>query len=302
MDRISKHAGSWYAGSAQGLKEQIEKLFSSKWGVGESPANIKTAETKLANILGVVSPHAGYIYSGPIASHGYANVYKEFDHLDTVIILGPNHSGIGSPISFYPGGKWHNPFGEVKIDKEAIEFAQSYDFGSIQDRIGFEKYAHSQEHSIDIQLPFLQYRYGNNFQIVPICLMDQSYPTTVKYLANFIKDYIQEQLSKEILVIASSDLSHESNYDLVIKNDKKMLELLESCKLEAANSFRKQVQMTMCGYGPVFTLIQTAIDFGSPKITVLKYANSSDIVGGRSSGSYTVGYSSVLVQCKKGMN
>jgi AmmeMemoRadiSam system protein B len=297
MDRHSRHAGSWYAGTHDSLTEQIHNLFRSKWGYGKDPLEFPEDRTLNEDIFGIVSPHAGYVYSGPIASHGYAEVYKEFEILDTVIILGPNHSGIGAPISFYPEGKWHNPLGSVSIDTDLSEFAQSYDFGDIQNRVGFESAAHISEHSIDIQLPFLQYLYQkHSFNFMPICLWDQSFSPTVKSLSTFLKNYIESNKEKKILVVASSDFSHEHNYDLVVKNDKTMLSHLEKGDLEAAEKFRRNVSMTMCGYGPVFTLINTAKKLGKSSVKVLKYANSGDIQPG---GGYTVGYASISVKVEK---
>jgi AmmeMemoRadiSam system protein B len=294
MDRHSRHAGSWYAGTQESLQNQIHDLFLSEWGYGKDPLKAPEERTFNQDILGIVSPHAGYVYSGPIASHGYAEVYKNFEYLDTVVVLGPNHSGVGAAVSFYPEGKWHNPLGAVEIDTNLIDFAQSYDFGDIQNRVGFESSAHLSEHSIDIQLPFLQYLYEKNpFKFVPICLWDQSYSPTIKGLAKFLQAYIKAHSEKKNLIIASSDFSHEYNYDLAVKNDKTMLSHLEKPDLSKAEEFRKEVSMTMCGYGPVFALIKTAELLGTPSVNVLKYANSSDI---RSGGGYTVGYASITVK------
>jgi len=293
-DRHSRHAGSWYAGTRESLQKQIHNLFLSEWGYGKDPLELELELEFPKRLLGIVSPHAGYVYSGPIASHGFAEVYKNFKSLDTVVILGPNHSGVGAAVSFYPEGKWHNPLGAVSIDTDLIDFAQSYDFGDIQNRIGFESSAHLSEHSIDIQLPFLQYLYQKeHFKFVPICLGDQSLSPTVKGLANFLQDYIRAHSGKKILIVASSDFSHEYNYDLAVKNDKTMLSHLEKADLDKAEEFRKEVSMTMCGYGPVFTLIKTAELLGTPSVKVLKYANSSDI---RAGGGYTVGYASITVK------
>ena len=181
----------------------------------------------------------------------------------------------------------------MRIDTEFVEYAKSFDFGSLQERIGFERLAHVNEHSIDIQLPFLQYLYKNDFQIVPICLGDQSFEPTVSTLSTFLSDYIKSHSEKRILIVASSDFSHENNYNLVVENDKTMLSYLESMNLEKAEKFRQRIRMTMCGYAPIFTLIQTAKNLGSPSVQVLKYANSTDI---RPGGNYTVGYASILVR------
>ncbi|MHA1941315.1 MAG: AmmeMemoRadiSam system protein B [Candidatus Hodarchaeales archaeon] len=293
MKRISQHAGSWYAGSESTLKAQLHDLFTNKrFGYGKDPLESPKDRSSNPNLIGIVSPHAGYVYSGSIASHGYAEAFNSIQDLDIVIILGPNHRGVGAPISFYPEGSWVNPLGSIRIDNEGIDFAKSYDFGSIKNKIGFEPSAHVSEHSIDIQLPFLQYLFPD-FQIMPICLGDQSYDPVAKLLAKFLKDFIQNFTEKRILIVASSDFSHENNSSLVVDNDKQMLSYLERAALEEAEQFRRSIGMTMCGYGPVFALIHTAELLGNPVVKTLKYANSSDIKPG---GGYTVGYASIVVQ------
>ena len=294
MDRHSRHAGSWYEGKQSSLQQQIHNLFTDKkWGYGFDPIQDDFERSADPNLLGIVSPHAGYVYSGPIASHGFAEVFKRLERIDTVILLGPNHQGLGSPISFYPDGKWHNPLGAVEIDTEFIDYSKTYDFGPLEKYVGFEPNAHSSEHSIDLQLPFLQYLYDDQFLIAPISLGDQSYSPTVSILSTFLSEYIKSHPKKRLLIVASSDFSHEHNYDLAVKNDKTMLSYLEKVELEEADQFRRDIRMTMCGYGPVFTLINTAKLLGNPSVEILKYANSSDI---RPGGSYTVGYASILVR------
>ncbi len=294
MDRQSRHAGSWYEGTEKSLTQQINNLFCDKqWGYGKDPLENMDDRIIDSNLIGIVSPHAGYVYSGPIASHGFAEVFKRIEKIDTVIILGPNHQGLGVPISFYPGGHWSNPLGSVKVDTEFVDYARTYDFEPIQERIGFERIAHVNEHSIDIQLPFLQYLYKNDFEIAPISLGDQSFNPVVSTLSTFLSDYITSHSEKRILIVSSSDFSHEHNYELVVKNDKTMLSYLESMNLKEAEQFRQRIRMTMCGYAPVFTLIQTAKNLGTPSVEILKYANSTDIHPG---GGYTVGYASILVR------
>ncbi len=295
MDRYSQHAGSWYEGKRELLQNQIHKLFLNKWGYGKDPLEHPEDRKYEEHVLGIISPHAGYMYSGPIASHGYAAIFNEFESLDTVIILGPNHSGRGPEISIFPEGKWHNPLGTVKIDEEVTDFAKTYDFGDIQDMIGFETSAHQSEHSIDIQLPFLQYLYDKKpFEVVPICLLNQSLNYVVKGLSKFFQNYIEGHKEKKILIVASSDFSHEYNYNIVVNNDKGMIKRLVKADLEEAEEFRQKAQVTMCGYGPVFTLIQTAKRMGKADVNLLKYANSTDIYP--PGGGYTVGYASIAVK------
>ena len=294
MDRESRHAGSWYEGTEKTLTQQVHNLFLDKqWGYGEDPLEQSEGRDLDPNLLGIVSPHAGYVYSGSIASHGFAEVFKRIKKIDTIVILGPNHQGLGAPISIFPDGHWRNPLGSVRIDTKFVEYAKAYDFGPIQKQIGFERLAHVNEHSIDIQLPFLQYLYKDEFEIVPICLGNQSFEPIVSTLSTFLSDYIKSHPERRTLIVASSDFSHEHNYDLVVKNDKAMLSYLESMNLTEAEQFRQRKKMTMCGYAPIFTLIQTAKNLGNPSVQILKYANSTDI---RPGGNYTVGYASILVR------
>ena len=296
MDRKCSEAGSWYAGTASSLKQQIRDSFLNEWGYGKDPLKHPQERASDPNFLGIVSPHAGYVYSGSIASHGFAEVFKRVESIDTVVLLGPNHRGQGAPISFYPAGKWHTPLGSVSVNEDLMAYAKNYDFGVGGDRIGFEESAHSYEHSISIQLPFLQYLYNNDFQIVPICMGDQSYHLAVPMLSKFLEDYIRSHSNERILIIASSDFSHENNYDTSVNNDKKILSYIENMELDEAEDFRRKKPVTMCGYGPVFTLLKTAQKLGKPIVDIRKYATNIDTNPDRSGSGYTVGYASILVR------
>ncbi len=295
MDRRSSEAGSWYAGSTSSLRQQIKDSFLNDWGYGKDPLEHPQERSFDPNFLGVVSPHAGYVYSGSIASHGYGEVFKRVKSIDTVIFLGPNHRGHGAPISFYPAGQWHTPLGSVSVNEEFMNYAKDYDFGKGKNRIGFEESAHTYEHSIGIQLPFLQYLYDNQFQIAPICMGDQSYQLVVPMLSKFLEVYIKSHTDERILIVASSDFSHEDNYNVTVSNDKKMLLFLEKMELDEAENYRRKKQVTLCGYGPVFTLLKTAQKLGKPIVDIRKYGTNIDTNPDRSGGGYTVGYASILV-------
>ncbi len=296
LDRRCSEAGSRYAGNASSLKQQIQDSFLNEWGYGKDPLEHPRERSFDPNFLGIVSPHAGYVYSGSIASHGYAEVFKRVESLDTVILLGPNHRGQGPPISFYPAGQWHTPLGSLSINEDFMAFTKNYDFVEGGSRIGFEESAHSYEHSIGIQLPFLQYLYDNKFQIAPICMGDQSYHLAVPMLSTFLEDYIRSHSNERILIVASSDFSHENNYDISVNNDKKMLSFLENMELDEAEDYRQKKPVTMCGYGPVFTLLKTAQKLGKPAVDIRKYGTNIDTNPDRSGGGYTVGYASILVR------
>ncbi|MDH5402354.1 MAG: AmmeMemoRadiSam system protein B [Candidatus Heimdallarchaeota archaeon] len=283
--RKSPIAGSWYKGTNTELTEQIQELFqNSVHGIQDDPFN-SLKNTKIDDLLGIIVPHAGYMYSGSVATHGYHTLFKSIPHVDTVIVIGPNHRGVRTDISMYPEGKWVFPNGSVDIDHELVRFAKAYEFSDIH--VDFDPISQSQEHSIDIQIPFLLYLFNQKFNIFPICLGSQSNQTT-DALSKFLFDLIQTKKSKKIVIVASSDLSHEYNYDILIQNDTNFLELLLLGDVTSLEKFRLDHHMTSCGYGAIFTLIKLANSYTQPSIKLLKYANSSQITG--KSGGYTVGY------------
>ncbi len=294
MIRSSPIAGSWYPADPEDLKETIRDLFLDEtFGPGFDPKD--QIEKCKKQLVGIAVPHAGYFFSGPIAAHSYAHLYSHMKEIDTAIILGPNHQFGYPPISIFPEGSWELPFGNVEIDTEFVEFAERYENTSFHQVTQFEGESQKYEHSIEIQVPFLQYLYGPKFRILPICYGNQDFHQTGKIISQFLFDLISNFDERKIAVIASSDLSHDPDIKLLETNDQKMLELLEQDKLEDAIEFRELVGMTMCGYGPVFTLADLTRKFGNPKNKILKYAHSS-VIRPRHKGPYTVGYPSIAFE------
>lgn len=293
MYRISPISGSWYEGSKESLENQIRFLFlDDQFGPGKDP--LEKPDLGLIDgekLLGVISPHAGYMYSGRIAACGFKLLYENCPEVDTLIVLGPNHRGVGPPVSIYPEGEWGFPMGDIEIDKEILNYIAEFNFGDHKQSVQIEETAHVSEHSIDIQFPILQYLYENKFKIITICMADQSLPIARK-IAELLHNIILHFPNKTIKIIASSDLSHEYDQDKLYYNDQKMIETFIEGDPDNSNSLRRFLNMTMCGYGPVFTLMSLANIMGTPKIDLVKYANSADILPG---GNYTVGYSSLTV-------
>jgi len=152
-------AGSFYSGTAESLKKQIEECFQHKLGPGKNP----TVQKGPRNIVGLVCPHAGYMYSGPVAAHSYYNLAID-GKPDTVVIFGPNHTGEGSGLAVVKEGAWRTPLGDVQIDE-----AVAHEILRKSKIIDVDDSAHAHEHSIEVQLPFLQYLYNAAFKFVPIC-------------------------------------------------------------------------------------------------------------------------------------
>ena len=272
--RKSPIAGTWYPGVKEELMQLISSLFiNSKFGPGRIPDKLETNTNKVTAIV----PHAGLRYSGYTAAHAFLNVAESMNNPDTVIILGPNHRGIGADFATSEEN-WETPFGILEIDKEILEYTE----GTI---INVDESAHTQEHSIEIQLPFLQYIYGNEINIFPICIKDQH---RYEELTELLREILRNFENKNIIILASSDLSHEYNYDTLMNHDQKMIDLIVSGDFREAAKFRKEVKMTMCGYGPVFTLM------GISTFKFLGYSNSSMIMANFEENSYRVGYSAFI--------
>ena len=155
-------AGAFYPDNPENLKVAIEDSFLSPFGVGKIPEDIKKFDGKDYPI-NIMAPHAGYIYSAPIASHSYYKI-AEYGIPDVFIILSPNHTGFGSEISVFNKGEWKTPFGLVEVDNEFAE-----EIISDSEIASADFSAHVSEHAIEVQLPFLQYL-SNNFKIVPIVI------------------------------------------------------------------------------------------------------------------------------------
>ena len=282
MVRKSPISGSWYAGTKESLVNQIEGLYKdSKFGKGELPT---TSDEN--RVVGVISPHAGFIYSGYTATHSYHYLLSHLPKIDIAIILGPNHTGMGSEISL-SREDWVTPLGDLQIDIDLITFAEKYNFDKLQAK--FDELAHRQEHSIEIQLPFIQHLYSN-LSFFPICISSQQ---EYKAIARFLFDIIKKFSDKKIAIICSSDLSHEYNYELLLENDKKMIELISQGDSNTADKFRRDNKMTMCGYGPIFALLELRkLMEGKNPIEFLSYSNSAMITNNFDPNQYRVAYSS----------
>ena len=271
-------AGQFYEGNADQLKKQIEWCFLHLLGPGEIPAG---EPTNMRTIIAAQVPHAGYVYSGPAAAHVYFAIYHD-GKPETFIILGPNHTGLGLPVAVYTKGAWKTPLGSVEIDEEfAIEISKKE--GLSEDRL-----AHTGEHSIEVQLPFLQYLYGSDFKIVPITMMDQTYETAIKVAEAIIN--VKEEIGRDIIILASSDMSHYEPHDNAARKDNEALKYIEEMNIEEFYNYVLRTNLSMCGYGPVMVAMHVAKHYGSTGL-VLKYYTSGDITGEK---NWVVGYAAVL--------
>ncbi len=286
MVRRPAVAGAFYPGSKSSLLPYISNLFLSDRGPGAEPSVSEAGERRL---LGIISPHAGYIYSGEIAAHGYYYLAK--DGLpDTVILIGPNHTGLGGAISVYPSGSWETPLGSVKVDVDFVERLKE-----TESFLSFDVDAHIYEHSIEVQIPFLQYIYGKvgkSFRIVPIVMMYQTVEG-VKILGEALYKLFSEADLSRFLVVASTDFSHYVPAEKASEIDFKAIEKILALDPEGLISSVYRWNITMCGYGPVATLLYLAKKLGGYGARLLKYGHSGEVTKDDDS---VVAYASIIVE------
>jgi len=271
-------AGYFYPSDKEKLLEAIEWSFTHELGPGTLP---KGEPANDRNILAAQVPHAGYIYSGPAAAHVYLALYYD-GRPDTIVIMGPNHHGVGPRVSVYSGDAWETPLGLVEVDKEYIKEL------SKNDPFTLDTQAHAAEHSIEVQLPFLQYIYGNGIKIVPITIWDQSLDSAQE-ISDILFD-VSLELGKDVIFLASSDMSHYDTHERTVEKDREAIVAIESLDEKGLYKVIYEKDITMCGYGPVITAILLTKKVNGRAFT-LKYYTSGDITGDKSA---VVGYASII--------
>ena len=268
-------SGMFYGGTAKELERQIEWCYKHELGPGAIP---RVNSKGLREIVAIVAPHAGYYYSGPVAAHAYKELADD-GIFDTAVILGPNHTGYGHPVSLWEGVSWSTPFGEVEINKELAQRL-------LGDVIKVDETAHIHEHSIEVQLPWLQYLY-KTVKIIPISMLAQDIET-----ARAVGKAVS-QAGDNLIIIASSDFTHYEPYSVAMEKDASVIEAIVTLDEEELYERCENLNCTMCGYGPVGSAIVAAKEMKAKKAGLLKYATSGD-----TSGDYSqvVGYSSIVIK------
>lgn len=276
-------AGSWYKGNEPDLLDEILSNYKHPVGPGALP-DLKDEQ----KLLGIVAPHAGFACSAPIQAHAYKKLAQHYKTIDTVIILGPNHRGQGPPISIYPDGIWKTPLGDVPIDdalaNKLLNLAKT---SEIKSQIDFDRSAHQQEHSIEIQLPFLQQLY-ENFKILPISLMNQD-KASMKALASLLNQLI-EKSEKRIIFVCSTDLTHYDPYETTNDKDLKLIEKIKTLDIDSTAQTIKKENITACGPGGFYILMHLAKKRGYENVVLLKHATSGDTCSDK---ARTVGYAAI---------
>jgi MEMO1 family protein len=275
--RRPTQAGSFYAGDAETLRAQIDSCFLHKFGPGKLPkVDLKGAR----RIVGLVCPHAGYMYSGPVAANAYYELALD-GKPDTVVVLGPNHTGYGSALALMDAGVWRTPLGDVEVDTlVAREIAQETRL------VDVDESAHRYEHSVEVQLPFLQYLYGSAFKFIPVCFQLQDL-ASAEEVGNALVEVLAE---RNAVIIASSDFTHYEPQANAARKDNAALKAVEAMDAKQFFAIIESQNVTACGYGPIATLITAAKGLLAKEAKLLQYKTSGDITGDKSS---VVGYAAV---------
>mgnify|MGYP000156111801 FL=1 len=277
-------------------RREIERCFLSKHGVGEKP---RVSEDGARRIIGGVAPHAGLIYSGPVASHIYHRLARD-GQPETFVILGVSHGGNPGFATMFDA-VWRMPMGDVYVDSDlARAIVRHSGFVDINPE------AHEGEHSIEIQLPFLQYVYGERFRIVPITVGYGDYEMC-ENVGIAIAEAVEEQ-GRDVVVLGSTDFTHygalygytpvgtrpfEKVLKWIYETDRSLIDAIISLDAEGLVRKVRENNYTMCGYLPVATMIVAAKKMGASRGELLKYATSYDVQG---STDVVVGYASIAIE------
>ncbi len=259
-------AGTFYNGSREKLLQQIQ-------GLGPESRDERTA-------VGIMAPHAGYVYSGAIAAH----VLSCVEIPGTIVILSPNHTGMGRPVSIWPDGAWQTPLGDVPVETELIEILLEFDSM-------FEKDydAHAREHSIEVQLPLLQYM-RNDVHIVPITISSHS-PDKLIALGTSLSGAIR-RFNKPVLVLASTDMTHFEDARSAEEKDRLALNRIQEMDPEGLIQTVRENRISMCGYAPTAIMLQYANESGAANVEITGYTHSGEVSGDFNS---VVGYAGAII-------
>lgn len=263
-------AGRFYPGRAEALARDLDEYL------GPQPVTPQVIESA----LGCLVPHAGYMYSGGVAGA----VYRRLPQRKTYVILGPNHTGRGAPLASASSGSWMTPLGNVPVDAAlAKAIKQACHLVMDDDR------AHANEHSLEVQLPFLQRRVGA-FSFVPIAIGVGGFDALEALGRGLAK--AAHSSPEPLLVIASSDMNHYESDSVTRVKDRKAIDKILELDPKGLYDVIRNEDISMCGYGPAIAMLTYARELGATQAELIQYATSADACGDR---SRVVGYAGIVV-------
>lgn len=286
MVREPAVAGKFYDSNADELWTGVENAFEDKaFGPGTLPNVRLERETDL---LALIVPHAGYMYSGAAAAQAYYRLANA-GIPESVVLLGPNHQGHGAPYAVFAGGRFRTPLGDLEVDEELISH-----FMVQLPYFEHDTEAHRSEHSIEVQLPFLQYLAANRVKIAPILIATHPFESGEDDKLEEIADVLAECLeTHNALLIATTDLSHYHNIDLAKQLDRiatRAILTLEGPRLLATV---REYEISMCGAIPTALALMACASLNASYAALLSYYTSGDVPEG--DPDKVVGYTSIEV-------
>jgi AmmeMemoRadiSam system protein B len=272
--RHSVVAGSWYPGTEKSLARTIDDYLSR---VDQPLID--------GELFGLISPHAGYVYSGQTAAYAYHQLQGR--QVDTVVLMGPSHRAWVGDYAVSAEDAYETPLGVVPLDQDLI--------ADLAARVPVRRVRRDAEHSLEIQLPFLQRQLGA-FHLVPI-MMSADDPAIAQSLATALTEIIRHRAEGggRTLLVASSDMHHVEQYDEVVRRDRLVVEAIAAYDLQALTPLLMAPTCSVCGRMPILTALYAGEALGADSVKVLYHTNSGDVTGQRGPGQYTVGYMAAAI-------
>ena len=268
-------SGTFYPDDEKELKSIIHECFTHPIGPGKIPPTDSDQK-----IYGVICPHAGFVYSGPIACHSFYSISSSTSKL--AIITGPNHYGIGQSITSMVDASWKTPLGLMEVDSESVlELRDGLDI------LELDSFSHSKEHSIEMQVPMLQETFSHDMKILPVSLINQEQKTATK-VGSAIAKIAQK---KDALLIGSSDFTHYEENEFAHRQDLALIEPILKLDVDEFYKILHERKVTACGFGAIASTMTACKELGATEGKLLKYATSGDVSGDKSS---VVGYASII--------
>jgi len=267
MKRKPAVAGYFYSASHSGLSREVERY-------------IETSARK-EKVIGILSPHAGLIYSGAVAGA----VYSRIEFPQTFILIGPNHTGSGKPISIMVEGEWEMPTGSLEIDRVIAKRILNYAAEVEEDNL-----ANLIEHSLEVQLPFILH-FSSNVKIVPITMMTDSL-NSCRLLGKAIAEVIKET-EYSVTIVASSDMTHYESDSIARQKDKKAIDRVISLDPEGLYETIIKDAISMCGFIPATTMLFAAKRLDAKEAVLVKYMTSGEVSGDY---DHVVGYAGIIIK------
>lgn len=263
-------AGRFYPARPETLTRQLDEYLAPQ----------ARASERNEGALGCVVPHAGYMYSGHVAGA----VYRQLPARSSYLIFCPNHTGRGAPLAMMSSGDWLTPLGPVAVDSTLAQALRHSCHLLMEDAD-----AHEDEHSLEVQLPFLQRAVGS-FSFVPIAIAVGSY-STLETLGHGIAQALK-RLERPVMMVASSDMNHYEPDSITRLKDRKAIDKILALDPAGLYDVLRREDISMCGYGPTIAMLTAAKDLGAERAELVKYATSADTSGDRSA---VVGYAGIIV-------